>query len=122
MVADACRYGIGAVLTQDQRPLVYYSYRMNSADRSYPTGQQELLAVVKSLEQWRYYLEGCFGGLTVVTDHKPNTFLSSKPPALLSRGQVRWRVFLAKFHFGWEYRKGAYNLPGFLPCTPPVVM
>ena len=90
LVCDACGYGIGAVLMQDAQPIAFFSYKLNSAERNYPTGEQELLAVVKSLEHWRYYLEGCKGKLTVVTDHKPNTFLNSKPPTLLSRRQVRW--------------------------------
>ena len=99
---------------------------MNSAERNYPTGEQELLAVVKSLEHWRYYLEGCVGGLTVVTDHKRNTFLSIKPPALLSRRQVRckrsWPGSISDGSIG----KVLIILPilylGTLPSTPLRVM
>lgn len=117
LVCDACGYGIGAVLMQEKRPLAYVSYKLNGAERNYPTGEQELLAVVKSLERWRSYLEGC-GKLSVVTDHKPNTFLNSKPPTLLSRRQVRWQQFLARFDFEWEYRKGAYNIADPLSRNP----
>ena len=102
MVCDACGYGIGAVLMQKERPVAYYSYKLNSAERNYPTGEQELLAVVKSFQHWRCYLEGCRGGVTVVTDHKPNTFLESKAPTQLSRRQVGWQQFLSRFHYKWS--------------------
>ena len=49
---------------------------MLPAERNYPGGEQELLAVIHALTVWRCYLEGV--KCTVVTDHSPNTFLQSK--------------------------------------------
>ena len=121
LVCDACGYGIGAVLLQDERPVAFYSYKLNAAERNYPTGEQELLAVVKSLQHWRYYLEGC-AKLTVVTDHKPNTFLTTKPAPQLSRRQVNWQSILSRFDFEWEYRKGAYNMADPLSRNPTLMM
>jgi hypothetical protein len=48
--------------------------------------------------------------MTVITDHKPNTFLSSKPAVQLTRRQVHWQEFLSRFDFTWEYRKGSTNV------------
>lgn len=121
LVCDACGYGIGAVLLQDERPVAFYSYKMNAAEKNYPTGEQELLAVVKSLQHWRYYLEGC-AKLTVVTDHKPNTFLTTKPAQQLSRRQVGWQTTLSRFDFEWEYRKGVYNIADPLSRNPGILM
>jgi len=121
LVCDACGYGIGAVLMQRDKPVAYYSYKLNSAERNYPTGEQELLAVVKSFQHWRCYLEGCKGGVTVVTDHKPNTFLDTKPPTQLSRRQVGWQQFLARFDYTWEYRKGIYNIADPLSRNPTLL-
>ena len=64
---------------QRGRPVAYHSYKLNSAERNSLTGEQELLAVVKSHEHWRCYLEGCTGQETAVMDHNPNTFLTNKP-------------------------------------------
>jgi len=79
VLCDACRYGLGAVLLQNQKPIAYHSYKLKEAELRYPVGEQELLAVITALKQWRCYLEGAKGGVTVVTDHKPNTYLDSKP-------------------------------------------
>ena len=121
VICDACGYRIGNVLLQRGRPIAYYSYKMTSAERNYPIGEQELLGVVKSLEHWRCYLEGCVGRFTVLTDHKPKTFLNSKPSALLSRRQVRWQACLARFVLECESRKCAYNIADPLSKHPALM-
>ena len=118
VVCDACGIGLGAVLLQNQKPIAYYSYKLSDAERRYPVGEQELLAVITALKQWRCYLEGAKGGVTVVTDHKPNTFLDSNPAVQLSSRQVRWQEFLARFHFEWEYRKGVHNVADPISRNP----
>lgn len=120
LACDACGYGVGAVLLQDGRPIEFFSYKMNAAERNYPVGDQELLAVIKSVEHWRHYLEGCVA-LILVTDHKRNTFLDSKPPAQLSRRQVRWQQFFSRFDYEWEYRKGIYNIADPLSRNPALL-
>ena len=64
-------------------------------ETNYPAGEQELLAVVRALENWRHYLEGAVS-LRVVTDHKPNITLHSKLSHLLNRRQVRWLDYLCR--------------------------
>ena len=108
VVCDASGFGCGAVLLQSQKPIAFHSYKLSDAERRYPGGEQELLAVISALRQWRCYLEGATGGVTVVTDHKPNTFLDTKPAVQLSSRQVHWQQFLSRFQ--WEYRKGCCNV------------
>ena len=109
VVVDASGFGCGAVLLQNQRPVAFHSYKFSSAERNYGGGEQELLAVISALQQWPCHLEGA-KEVVVVTDHKPNTYLDSKPSVQLSRRQVRWQEFLSRFDFKWEYRKGSANV------------
>ena len=48
-----------------------------------------------ALSNRRHYLEGCPGGVTVVTDHKPLTLLMDRQ--VLSRSQTHW-IRLGLFH------------------------
>ena len=117
MVCDASGFGCGAVLMQDSRPVAYWSYKMNPAERNYHAGEQELLAVVKALEHWRHYLEGAVS-LKVVTDHKPNITIDTRAPTQLNRRQVRWQLFLSRFDIIWEWQKGASNIADPLSRQP----
>ena len=110
VVCDACGYGLGVVLLQNEKPIAFHTYKLNDAEQRYPVGEQELLAVITALRQWRCYLEGAKGGVTIVTDHKPNTYLDSKPAIQLSSRQVRWEEFLSRFHFERKNRKGVHTL------------
>jgi hypothetical protein len=56
---DASGFALGAVLFQTDehgvsRPVAFTSRKLNSAERNYPTHEQELLAVVHALKTWRY--------------------------------------------------------------------
>ena len=56
VVRDASGFGCGAVLQQGGRAMAYISYRINKHERNDSTGEQELLAVIKALNHWQYYL------------------------------------------------------------------
>ncbi len=95
---------------QNQRQIAFYSYKSNGAERRYSVGEQELLAVITALRQWQCYLQGVKSGLTVVTDHRPNTYLDSTPSVQLSSRQVWWQEFLSRFRFAWENCKVVHNV------------
>ncbi len=105
VLTDASLDGIGAVLTQNGRPVAYESRKLTPAERNYTTTEQELVAVLHALKAWRSYLEGV--EFTVVTDHNPLIWLPTQPN--LSRRQVRWSEYLTRFRFNWQYRPGKLN-------------
>jgi RNase H-like domain found in reverse transcriptase len=104
---DAPLTGVGAVLYQEGRPIAYESRRLTPAEVNYPTGEQELLAVVDALTVWRNYLEEA-PEFRVVTDHKAITYLDNLPT--LSRRQTRWAEFLSRFTFRWGFVPGTSNV------------
>ena len=120
VMVDAYDCGCGAVLLQNQRPVAFHSYKLSSAECNYPVGEQELLAVITALRQWRCHLEGA-KEVVVVIDHKPNTFLDSTPSVQLSRRQARWQEFLLRFDFKWEYCKGCANVADPISRCPALL-
>ena len=77
VVTDASGTAAGGVLMQDQdqgdgfQPLTFLSRRLKPTEQRYSAYERELAAVAYCLQSWRHYLEGCPGGVTVVTDHQP---------------------------------------------------
>ena len=75
LTTDASGYAIGATLSQDHghglQPIAFMSKKMIDAETRYPTHEQELLAIVCALKQWRHYLLGSKFEIVAETDHKP---------------------------------------------------
>ena len=115
VICDASELGIGAVLMQEGHPVAFESRKYIPAERNYTTTEKELLAVVHAFKVWRCYLEGN-DQVTVVTDHKPNTFFQTQ--STLSRRQARWSEFLSQFTFEWQYRPGRINVADPLSRAP----
>jgi hypothetical protein len=110
VTTDASNYAVGAALSQDQghglQPVAFMSHRMSPAQSNYPTHEQELLAVIRALSEWRHYLDG--RRFTIITDHHSLTYLQTQPK--LSKRQVRWITQLADFDFDIVYRPGKDNV------------
>jgi RNase H-like domain found in reverse transcriptase len=64
----------------------FESRSLSAAEKRYPKGEQELLAVVPALRVWRCYLQG--PPIKVIADHSGNTCLPNSP--LSGRCRARW--------------------------------
>ena len=79
LATDASDQGVGAVLLQldaegRQKPIAYFSKKLNRYQRNYSTVEKECLSLVLAVQHFEIYL--CNGSeITVYTDHNPLTFL-----------------------------------------------
>ncbi|SGY38203.1 BQ5605_C003g01978 [Microbotryum silenes-dioicae] len=110
VMTDASNVGIGAVLLQGQdwrkaHPVAYWSCQYISAEVNYLTHEQEHLAVVDALRQWRVNLMGVH--FHVLSDHKSLKYLKTQEN--LSKCQARWVERLADYNFDITYIPGGKN-------------
>ena len=53
---DTSGFVIGEVLSKDNRPITYFSEKLNDANMKYSTYDKEYYAIIQSLKKWRNYL------------------------------------------------------------------
>ncbi|GFS86503.1 retrovirus-related Pol polyprotein from transposon 297 [Trichonephila clavipes] len=75
LFTDASSIGVGAVLNQEQRAVVFASRTLRAAERNYTVTERECLAVVWALNKFRIYLGSL--PIKVITDHAALTHLTT---------------------------------------------
>jgi hypothetical protein len=65
---DASSTKLGAVITQDNRPIAFFSRKLSETQQKYSVTEIELLAIVETLKEFKEMLWG--QDIKVYTDHK----------------------------------------------------
>jgi ribonuclease HI len=98
---DASGSGLGCVLMQEGRVIVYASRQLRRHEEHYPTHDLELAAVVHALKIWRHYL---LGNVHIYTDHKSLKYIFTQSE--LNMRQRRWLELIK------DYELEIHNHPG----------
>lgn len=107
LTTDASQFAIGAVLSQDDRPITFISRTLSKAEEMYATNEKEMLAIFWALGALRSYLYGS-AKVQIITDHQPLTFaLSNKNH---NNKLKRWKAFLEEFDYELQYKPGKTNV------------
>lgn len=107
LTTDASNDAVGAVLSQDGKPITFISKTLSVTEKNYATNEKELYAIVWALRNLRNYLYGS-SNLEIHTDHQPLTFAVStrNPNAKIKR----WRSFIEEFSPKIIYKPGVHNI------------
>lgn len=71
---DASNVGIGAVLSQEGKPVAFFSEKLNHARTRYSTYDKEFYAIVRALNHWRHYL--IYKEFILFSDHEALRFIN----------------------------------------------
>ena len=107
LTTDASEETIGAVLTQNDHPVIYISRNLTSAEQKYSNIEREALAVVFAMTRLRQFLLG--RKFTLRTDHKPLQYIfnpSNQIPKVVSARLARWAITLMAYDYDVQYTPG----------------
>ena len=100
---DASHYQLGAVISQDNKPIAFYSRKLNPAQTRYTVTERELLSIVETLKEFRNILLG--QQIKVYTDHKNLTYVHFNVERVM-----RWRLIIEEYSPELIYLKGESNI------------
>src|SRR5210317_1214655 len=100
---DASAIQLGAVISQDGKPIAFYSRKLTPAQTRYTTTERELLSIVETLKKFRTILLG--QTIIVHTDHENLTYKNFNTDRVM-----RWRLFIEEYSPDLRYVKGEENV------------
>ncbi len=101
---DASSKQLGAVITQDNRPIAFFSRKLSKMQRKYSVTEINLLVIVKTLKEFKGMLWG--QNIKVFTDHA--NFM--RDALGLTLDQVyQWKLLLEEYGPKIVYFKGIHN-------------
>lgn len=106
---DASEHTIAATLSQDSRPVAFYSRTLNKSEHNHSAVEKEAYAIVESLKKWRHFLIG--KPFKLITDQRSVAFMfdTNHSSKIKNEKIQRWRLELAPYTYDIVYRPGRDN-------------
>ncbi|XP_042952257.1 uncharacterized protein LOC122289342 [Carya illinoinensis] len=102
---DASGLGVGAVLSQNGRPIAFLGKAIGPAKKSWSTYEKEMLAVLEDIKSWRPYLLG--RRFKICTDQKSLRHLLEQ--RITTPEQQKWVAKLLGFDYEIVYKPRREN-------------
>jgi hypothetical protein len=102
---DASGITIGVILSQDNRPVDYFSEKLNDAKGKYSTYDKEFYAVIQALKKWRHYLIP--KEFVLYSDNQALQFITRQEN--LNQRHAKWVEFMQNFTFVIKHISGSAN-------------
>lgn len=102
---DASKLGIGGVLSQQGRPVAFFSEKLAGARGRYSAYDVEFYAIVQAIKHWRHYL--IHREFVLFTYHDALRHLDSQ--AKVSARHAGWISYLQQFTFSIRHQSGKTN-------------
>lgn len=107
LTTDASNFALGAVLSQEKKPIMFLSRTLNKTEENYAANEKELLAIIWALSVLRNFLYGS-RKVNIFTDHQPLTYaLSNKNN---NSKMKRWKAILEEYNYELKYKPGKANV------------
>ena len=103
MHTDASHYQLGRVISQEGKPIAFYSRKLNDAQTRYTTTERELLGDMETLKAYQNILFGY--KLIAHADHKNMVHKTFN-----TKRVMRWRLLIEEFGPDLRYIKGKNNI------------
>ncbi|KAF7807916.1 Transposon Ty3-I Gag-Pol polyprotein [Senna tora] len=102
---DASGIGVGAVLSQDNRPIAFFSKKISQRQQNRSAYAREMLAITEAVAKFRHYLFGHY--FIIRTDQKSLHHLTEQ--TIQTPEQEEWLPKLLGYQFSIEYKPGRTN-------------
>ena len=104
--SDASHNGIGAILSQNGKPLAYFSKALGPKHMVLSVYEKKMLAISATVKKWNSYLLGQHFQIKI--DHFSLKFLLNQQTTTPT--QQAWVVKMMGYDFKLIYRKGSSNV------------
>ena len=94
--SDSC---IAATLSQNEKPVAFFSKTLSISEKKYPSLEKEGLAIISALEKWMHILASF--PFSIYTDQRTISFIfdKNKGSKIKVAKLERWRAFLSQFNY-----------------------